>query len=96
MRLANKTKNNLQELLECFYEAKNEENKIKKMKHFNLQVATLGRGETFGEEEIINGSTRKYTAVCYSNKVTLFSIQRNVSYCFKYIFFSSSFRLLIK
>ena len=54
------------------------ENKKKQEKTYIVQLSTLGKGQAFGEEDIVRNTERKYNAICYSNKVTVYHISKHV------------------
>ena len=47
-----------------------------KQQNFNLKIALLGKGEIFGEEEIVNNKAFIYTCTCYSTFGELYCISK--------------------
>jgi len=60
------------------------ENKVKQERFITIQLSNLGKGQSFGEEDIIYNRNRAYNAICCSNKVTLYYIPKSVKFFKKY------------
>lgn len=55
----------------------------KPAKMVTIPVAEVGRGETFGDIEMVYKNKRMMTAICVSDKATLYTLPKNVF--FKYL-----------